>query len=714
MKFSCILSLAIAGQTISACQLVNAKATDSETDNSPRISIQEITVKAYPLTGTISSAALSLPLAKTDSAELLKKLPGAAVNRNGAISGIAQYRGLFGHRVSVALDSSPVLSGGPNAMDTKLSYAPVGLLSTLDLHRGIAPVSAAQESLGGHLQTRLDRGEFNQHNPLKLTGSLSSQFIDNGQQSHTYLKMVAANNRQKGAALFSLSEADIGAAGNSLSVPGSQYHRSRSDLSYAWQSATNSAEIYWGQHRVKNTGTPALAMDIANVDTELLGLNLNSSYRGIALKGNLAWSQVDHGMDNFSLRQPPPLPINDRTNQAKAERLFWALKAVIPLAQTSMLSSSQLTLGSDGNLTQHHAVISNPQNSLFELINFNGVDRDIISLFAELDGPIGGNWQYQLGLRAKRISSNAAEVAASGLMGMMGTNINALAMQFNQAQRKIQYHNTDWVLKLRRRLSSATDLTIDLGSKQRAPSYQELYLWLPLPITGGLADGRSYLGNLQLNAETSNEINLGIDHSSDKFSFAPQIFYRRVNDYIQGMPSNNLVANRVSTMMSGAAALIQSNINAEIYGVDADWQYRLNPNWSVDGLFSYVRGRQTETSDNLYRMAPASSRISLHYHPQSYHSKLYLTLETQFYARQTKTALFNNEQSSAGYAIVGLSGRWSINQGLQLRAGISNLLNTKASHHLAGRNRITGEDLPVGAALPELGRSLYLGLQISW
>jgi|GEM_PF-3129887 DNA-binding NtrC family response regulator len=75
MKFSCILSLAIAGQTISACQLVNAKATDSETDNSPRISIQEITVKAYPLTGTISSAALSLPLAKTDSAELLKKLP---------------------------------------------------------------------------------------------------------------------------------------------------------------------------------------------------------------------------------------------------------------------------------------------------------------------------------------------------------------------------------------------------------------------------------------------------------------------------------------------------------------------------------------------------------------------------------------------------------------------------------------------------------------
>ncbi|MCV6603757.1 MAG: TonB-dependent receptor plug domain-containing protein, partial [Porticoccaceae bacterium] len=84
--------------------------------------------------------------ATADSAQLLRSLPGANVNSIGTLSGIAQYRGLSGERVAVQLDGAPVFSGGPNAMDAPLSYAPSLLLKRLTVTRGIAPVTASQES----------------------------------------------------------------------------------------------------------------------------------------------------------------------------------------------------------------------------------------------------------------------------------------------------------------------------------------------------------------------------------------------------------------------------------------------------------------------------------------------------------------------------------------------------------------------------------------
>jgi iron complex outermembrane receptor protein len=96
---------------------------------------------------------------------------------------------------------------------------------------------------------------------------------------------------------------------------------------------------------------------------------------------------------------------------------------------------------------------------------------------------------------------------------------------------------------------------LDIGSKTRAPSYQELYLWLPLQATGGLADGRNYIGNLDLSPERSNEIVLGLDWSGDRFSISPQAYYRDVSDYIQGVPATVMPANMLATMMSGNGAL---------------------------------------------------------------------------------------------------------------------------------------------------------------
>jgi iron complex outermembrane receptor protein len=359
-------------------------------------------------------------------------------------------------------------------------------------------------------------------------------------------------------------------------------------------------------------------------------------------------------------------------------------------------------------------VISNPQNPIFNLLNFNQVERDSLGLFAQFNGNAAMVWNYQIGIRHNQVNLRAGQVSASGMMGMMATNANMLAMAFNNSDRDISHNNTDLVLKISRGLNASTSVNIDLGIKHRAPSYQETFLWIPLPITAGLADGRSYMGNPGLDSETAREINLALNYKSDRFSIAPQLFYRHIDNYIQGTTTINARANMVSTMMSGAPALMHSNVDAKIYGFDADWHYQISQNWSLDGLLSYVRGKRTDLSDNLYRIAPPNSRLSLHYHPRGKGGKLRLSIETRLYAKQRKTAIFNNEQPSAGYSLINIAGQWAATSNLQVNAGITNLFDRSYSNHLSGRNRAMGSDIPVGAGLPGLGRQLYIAMQVHW
>ena len=109
-------------------------------------------------------------VAPADTAQMLRKMPGANINKNGELTGIAQYRGVFGDRISVAVDGAQISGAGPNAMDAPLSYAPVALLESLTINRGIAPVSSAQETIGGYIQANTYSGEFGVGNGFEFAG----------------------------------------------------------------------------------------------------------------------------------------------------------------------------------------------------------------------------------------------------------------------------------------------------------------------------------------------------------------------------------------------------------------------------------------------------------------------------------------------------------------------------------------------------------------
>jgi iron complex outermembrane recepter protein len=677
----------------------------------PSIYADHSDMEEVNITGYQTKPSMSLDISPKDgpvidTAALLTKIPGANINKNGAITGIAQYRGLYGDRVSINIDHAPSLTGGPNAMDTPLSYTPPMLLKSLEVHRGIAPVSVAQESLGGHMTANLDRGEFSDQSEFEFTGGYSSRFNSTSDGFSNAVKSVVANKSHKVAVLASHDEGDETHFDSNDEIGGTQYRRSRYDVSYGWKNDTSVIEIYAGKLDTRDTGTPSLPMDISHIDSDMVGANLSTIFGDIVVSGNLSYNHVDHGMDNFSQR-PEPMPMGFRENNATAHNTAWSLQAKFPFAIGS--SDGFLTVGTDGNETIHDSTITNPNNAMFEIKNFEDVERDSYGIFTEWEGNLGA-WQIETGVRYTRVSMDSGEVSATGMMGMMGVNAGLLASSFNNGDLDEDYHNVDLVLNASRVLNSNTTLNLGLGRKNRAPSYQERYLWLPLPSAGGLADGRSYTGNLDIDKETAYEVTVGIDWFSEKSWANPQVFYRYIDDYIQGVPSTNMTANMVSTMMSGNPALMFDNIDAEMYGVDLGYGYKLSNHFSLEGVLSYVRGKRDDKDDNLYRVAPLNNRLALVYQGHD----MELKFESVLYAKQSKVSSFNDEEKTSGYGIINLLANHQLTQQLSISGGIENLFDHRYQDHLAGYNRNSDSDVAVGDRLPGQGRNIYVSFSFNW
>ena len=161
-----------------------------------------------------------------------------------------------------------------------------------------------------------------------------------------------------------------------------------------------------------------------------------------------------------------------------------------------------------------------------------------------------------------------------------------------------------------------------------------------------------------------------------------------------------------------ANALIYSNTNAEIYGLDTNWNLSINNQWSADGVVSYVRGKRTDVKDNLYRIAPTNARISVNY--QSAKLPLEISVESIIYARQKHVASYANESQTAGYGIVNLSAKWTVNNALQVHSGITNLFDRYYANHLNSVNRNGVSDIAVGEVIPGMGRTLYVQAKVEF
>ncbi len=671
-----------------------------------------------------------------DLANWLMSVPGANVNGNGPVTGIAQYRGLYGDRIATTLDGHPVIGAGPNAMDTPLSYSTPLIVDAMTVYRGVTPVSAGVDTLAGSIAVKMRKAEVNQQNQLAVTGDLQAGYRGNN-SAETLSSVVNFGKNNLGLMLYgNMQSGDDIKSGSGINIKPTEFQKRQfgGDIRYS----NNRSELGFSYHYTdtQDSGTPALPMDIEYIYSHRASMDGKFTLVNWQGQWTLGYVDADHGMTNFLMRANND-PMKFRRNNATAETFDFSFS----LARE--FSFGELEIGVDGYLAEHDSVITNPNNAMFEVVNFNGVQDDRIGLYAQWQQQYGAT-SVQLGARIKHIAADADPVATSMAMmtmpmpddgmddgmedmdGDMGMNMDddmampsmaELAMDlrdgFNNVDRSVSDTLFDIAFNLDHQVSQALSVNLGLGIKTRAPSYQERYLWTPMESTGGLADGNTYIGNINLDEETAYQVDLGLSYQSKKFSIAPHLFYQRIDDYIQGTPlgMTEMSAQMMAQMMAGDDNPLKfTNVDAKLSGADVNWRFQVSEQFTLSGVASYVRGERRDISDNLYRVAPLNGHVRATYNAENWLVNASIVAAT----KQDKVSTTNDEQQTSGYAIANLDLQYFISSALTLRAGVDNIFDKNYQRHLGGYNRVKEIDIAVMSRLPAEGISAWAEVTYSF
>lgn len=646
-------------------------------------------------------------IGSSDAAELLRRTPGGNVNRNGPLSGIAQYRGMYGDRVNVLVDGIYINSGGPNAMDPPLHYVARPLLDSLEVVRGISPVSAGAETIGGTIRVQSKTSEFNNSDTFEATIDANAVVTSNKRGSALGALWSVARRDHRFHASGTTEYGSHTEAGGGDTIFPTRYRRDSFGAGYGFRLGAHELALDLQRNETGETGTPALPMDIVYVDSTFGGAEYFGDWADFSLHAQLFASDVEHKMANFTLREPPLNPLGMVTRRfaiTSSSGTGWRFDSGLPLG------FGRLSMGFDGHAAEHDATVFDPDNPMFFVDTYNEVERKLYGLFAEWNSPLGTAWNLQLGGRLNSIESDAGFVDSSLTMApnpALQQAVTNLRDEFNASDRKRSDTNYDLVAQLRYRINPIAAAHLGLARKTRSPSYQERYLWLPLESTGGLADGNVYIGDVYLDPEVSNQFELGLDLTTSRAYLTPRFFYHLVDDYIQGVPTDNEDATTVAQITQGDDFVLQfSNVDARLYGFDMDWGFRIDEHWRLDGIVNYVRGKRRDIADNLYRIAPLNATVALTYEQTKWSG----TAEVVAYDSQNSVSATNREEKTPGYGLLNLFGHYSIVATTVLRAGVYNVFDKRYQEHLNGYNRVRDSDIPLGERLPGAGRNFFLQL----
>ena len=660
----------------------------------PTISVQRVSTELIPY------AMPALPAISADTGDMVRQLPGVEINRNGAITSIAQYRGLFASRVNVLIDGAGQQEAGPNSMDSPLSYLAASRTKNISIYRGIAPVRTGIETIGGTISAESKRIEFGTSNEAEIHGNANAGYASNG-NTRQYGLTTAITNEHHRLQISASSDRGDDLNFDDGTISSTKHDRDTVGLHYGYQSNGQTFDADIEHLDIGATGTPTLPMDIVFFRGENYKFKFGSELQNDAnYQLRFRYQDVEHEMDNFTQR----------------DKVAMLQRFVRPDVEAYGISGQyqqhNLTVGFDLDQAEHNTTIFNPNNDAFFIEAFNEVERDRYSVFAEWQGQSNG-WDIETGIRYSLIKSNADDVSIStGLPAPLGV----LRDRFNASGLDQEDHLIDLVAVFKHQLTEKTTLEVGLARKTRAPSYQERYLWAPIEVTAGLADGNQYIGDVDLDEEVAYQFELGLDWHNQKFAASPRIFYHHINDYIQGVTADltdtPLVMVSSNLGFGGDTTPLQyANVDAKLYGIDINWLAAITSEWQLDGTVAYVRGKRRDTNDNLYRIAPLNARTMLSYIQPTWR----IGFEAETVAKQNKIAQQNDEEKTGGYALFHLSGQYQATSNIMLTAGVNNLFDRGYANHLGGFNRAAGDtDVAVGDRLPGIGRSGYININVDF
>ncbi|HRA13996.1 MAG TPA: TonB-dependent receptor [Giesbergeria sp.] len=719
--------------------LAQDAALQTITVKAPKAAVQPVGAAAADAEALQSGRASS-----SDTASLLRNLPGVSLFGAGGVSSLPSVHGLSDDRLRIQVDGMDLVSSCGNHMNPPLSYIDPTRVGSVRLFAGVTPVSVGGDSIGATIQVnspapefaapgqgRLLKGQagtFYRSNGNGMGANLSATYATE-QMSLRYDGSTAQSDNYKAARNF---KAAGPAAANKPTqwlggdeVGSSSYKTRNHSLAYALRSDEHLVEMRLGLQDIPYQNYPNQRMDMTGNDSHQFNLRYQGQYAWGQLQARAYHEKTRHSMNFGEDKQfwygpagnVPGMPMDTEGKttglQVKGDIALSARDTLRVGAELQNYRLDDWWLPSGGGMAP---------NTFW---NIRDGQRDRADVYGEWEARWNPQWLSQIGLRSSHVRSN------SGAVQGYNANYNMEANAFNARDRKRSDSNVDMTALARYTPNANASYEFGFAHKTRSPNLYERYTW----STGGMAmrminlagDGNGYVGNMDLKPETANTLSATADwHDATGeqwgVKFTPYLTY--VNNYIDarrcsgsGAMSACTTANQTAT--TGFAYLQFANQDARLHGFDLSGFTDLGrtANWgqfALSGVVSYVHGTNRTTGDRLYGTMPLNARAALTQRLGAWTGTAELVMVTA----KTRVSAVRNELPTAGYGLVNLRGSYEWKQ-VRLDFGIDNLFDRFYNHPQGGAyvgqgQTMAGTAVPWGVRVPGMGRSFNVGLTVKF
>ncbi len=632
--------------------------------------------------------------APIDSGDLLRCVPGVSGSRMGGHGVDPVIRGQSGSRVNVILDGALLYGGCPNRMDPPGAYAPYQSYDRIQVLKGPRSLIYSGGSGGAII---FDRNSRPLSGDEKWRARLSTLYADNGERKGASADAAGGVSSAYVRAIYDYLEAGDYKDGEGEEVP-SSFVSSHAAFMGGWTPESGfGVHVGWETMNVDDVLYPGAGMDAPVSDADIYRAKIewrDPSAPSSGVKAEFFQSQVDHVMDNYSLRErtaPSPL-LAVTSSDAHGGRV------VVDLARRSTL----FTVGADFQQSEKNA------------LRYVGPDEDHVDIvqsvlwpdatisqygaFGILEVGHGQDLSLSVGARYDRVEASAGDADLDPPGGPMSPE-DLYALYYGTGANDAEEDNVGALVRLAARPGEDGPLlSVDLSRTVRSADATERFM-----ASNGMTPSARWVGNPGIEPEVHYQAEIGFLEEEEDWSLAAAAYYDWAENYI--------IRDRArgqEGIMRIDGANIYRNVDAVLWGgeVEAGWDW--TPSLSSRVALAYVYGNDETDDRPLPQIPPLTVDALVDYKRDKWRAGARLRHAA------TQTRVDDDPASGSGldagrtpaHSVIDLYAAAFPTKNLELQVGIENLFDKTYADHLNKPNAFDPEQIQVN----EPGRTVWIKL----
>ena len=635
--------------------------------------LDEVIITGYrtatPLTLSTDPQRPRQPIPAADGAGYLKTIPGISVVRKGGTGGDPMMRGMGGSRMVMDMNGGMMSGGCPNRMDPTATYAFPETFSRIIVNKGPQSVRYGASIAGSVIFER----ETERFEKPDVRGNISVL----GASNHRFdeLTDVAAGGAEGYARIIQTRNyARDYADGDGRRIHSGYGRHSLTGIVGLTPDPDTLFEVAYDRSRGWAKYAHGM-MDGSQFDRDSYAVKFERAHLSPVVEKltlNFNHDTIDHIMDNYTFR-PGGMMGTD------VKRVQYGVRAVTDLRFSPQTSAA---VGIDLRRDAHY--FAEAHKRLKGSFN-NDMDINSFGIFLEYNRDLTERSRLLTGLRYDRTETDYHNARFRNGMGRLMRDLVPGSASDHAVSGFVRWERT----------AKKQPLTfyVGVGHAERPADYWEAYhTWA---AHSNRVNHQSSSPSVTRPAKEKNtQLDLGWVYTGDKTNANLSLYYAHVDDFILRKPVGGY-----------------GNVDARLYGFEAEVTRTVSPLWTLGASLAYTRGDDRTNNAALPQIAPLEANLTAKYtHKKMEANAVWRLVSKQNrYHRGYGSVTGTDYGPTGGFGILSLSLAYRPDENLTFSLGVDNLLNkTYAEFVNYSEAAIPALGISAGGHITEPGRTLWL------